>query len=177
MVMNRYGGPGQAYETLVSNPNTTKDVGGRLTSLDIGNRDEYWAVAWEEWKEHPLTGTGAGTFQFTWIEERPILAGVKQVHNLYLEQGTETGLFAFLALLGFCALLVGHTSWAAWRSDPAGERRLLLSGLAAAIVVYLFSSAIDWHWYIPPSTLFFFVLAGVAAKLASKTEWDVPEKD
>ena len=164
------------YETLASDLSRTEDVSERLGSLDLDNRDEYWAVAWEEWKEHPLTGSGAGTFQFTWLEERPVYAGVKQVHNLYLEQGTETGLFAFLAFVGFCALLVGHTVRAAWRSDPAGQRRLLLSGLVAAIVVYLISSAIDWHWYLPPSTLFFFILAGVAAKLASKTEWDVPEK-
>jgi O-Antigen ligase len=177
VVVNSFGGLGQTYETLVSNPSKTDYVSERLASLDIGNRGEYWAVAWEEWKEHPLTGTGAGTFQFTWIEERPIFTGVKQVHNLYLEQGTETGLFAFVAFVGFCGLLLGHIARATWRSDPAGQRRLLLSGLATAMVVYLVSSTIEWHWYIPPSTLFFFVLAGVATKLASKTEWDVPEKD
>ena len=58
------------------------------------SRQEYWRVGWEAWKERPLTGTGAGTFSYTWLENRPGDQGVEQVHNLYLEQGTETGVFA-----------------------------------------------------------------------------------
>jgi hypothetical protein len=147
----------------------------RLTSLDISSRGDYWKVGWEAWKEHPLTGTGAGTFQFTWLEDRPSLKGVKQVHNLYLEQGTETGIFAFLALLGFVAVLLGYTGRAAWRSR--GERRLLLSGLVCALTVYLISSAAEWHWYIPASTMFFFILAGIAMKLASREDWGAGEAE
>jgi len=40
--------------------------------------------------------------------------------------------------------------------------------------VYLLSSAFEWHWYIPPSTLLFFFLAGVAVKVASRTDWPEP---
>ncbi|MEW6638521.1 MAG: hypothetical protein AB1425_17105, partial [Actinomycetota bacterium] len=108
---------------------------------------------------------------YVWLENRPGDQGVKQVHNLYLEQGVETGVFAFLALLGFCGLLAGYTARAAWRSDPEAERRLLLAGLVAAISIYLISSAIEWHWYIPPSTMFFFILSAFAAKLAAREEW------
>jgi heme/copper-type cytochrome/quinol oxidase subunit 3 len=142
----------------------------RLTSLSSNSRGNYWRVAWEEWLEHPLTGTGAGTFQYTWLEHRPELSGVKQVHNVYLEQGTETGILAFLALMGFATLLAAYAARAAWRAT--GERRVLLAGLTGAVVVYLVSSALEWHWYIPPSTIFFFILAGVAVKLASREEQD-----
>jgi hypothetical protein len=37
--------------------------------------------------------------------------------------------------------------------------------------VYLASSALEWHWYIPPSTLYFFIIAGVAVKLAAREDW------
>jgi len=87
-----------------------------------------------------------------------------------LEQGTETGVFAFLALLGFVAVLLGHAGRAAWRSDPSGEHRLLLAGLVSTLVIYLASSVFEWHWYMPASTLFFFILAAVAAKFASRTD-------
>jgi hypothetical protein len=103
VVVEKYGGPGQAYSTLLGSANETGNAGQRLASLDVSSRGDYWRVAWAAWKERPLTGTGAGTFQYTWLEDRPGLKGVKQVHNVYLEQGTETGLFAFLALLGFVA--------------------------------------------------------------------------
>jgi len=175
VVVERYGGPGQAYSTLLGSTNETANAGQRLASLDISSRGDYWRVAWTAWKERPLTGTGAGTFQYTWLEDRPDLKGVKQVHNVYLEQGTETGLFAFLALLGFVGVLVGYTGRAVWRSDPQGERRLLLAGLGSALMVYLVSSAFEWHWYIPASTLFFFILAAVAVKFASREDWGAAE--
>jgi hypothetical protein len=57
-----------------------------------------------------------------------------------------------------------------WRSNPSGEHRLLLAGLVSTLVVYLASSAFEWHWYMPASTLLFFILAAVAAKAASRTD-------
>jgi O-antigen ligase len=175
VIVGDYGGPGAAYNTLLGKSDESGDMAQRLTSLDISSRGDYWKVGWEAWKEHPLTGTGAGTFQYTWLEDRPSLKGVKQVHNLYLEQGTETGLFAFAALIGFVAVLVGYTARAAWRST--GERRLLLSGLLCTLTVYLISSAAEWHWYIPPSTMFFFILAAIAIKFASREDWGAMEAE
>lgn len=175
VVINNYGGVSQSYNALLNNPDSTKVASQRLSSADIGFRSDYWKVAWEEWKDEPLTGSGAGTFQFVWLENRPVATGVKQVHNLYLEQGTETGIFAFIALLGFSVTLLGYTALATWRSGETGDRRVLLSGLAAAIAVYLVSSIIEWHWYIPPSTLFFFILAAIAVKLSAVKEWNISE--
>jgi hypothetical protein len=76
VVANMYGGPEQAYAALVGNANETENVGQRLVSLDISSRGDYWMVAWEAWKERPFTGTGAGTFQYTWLEDRPGFKGV-----------------------------------------------------------------------------------------------------
>ena len=170
VLVTGFGGVGQAARVVLSNPDQSGNLGQRLVSLGIGVREDYWRVAWEAWKERPLTGTGAGTFQYTWLQERPGPEGVKQVHNLYLEQGTETGVFAFLALLGFVAVLLGSVGRAAWRSPEGSERRLLLAGLLSALVVYLASSAFEWHWYMPASALFFFVLAAVAARFAARTD-------
>jgi hypothetical protein len=172
-VVNAYGGVGRAYESLVSNPNQTENASERLASLNLGFRPVYWRVGWEAWVKHPLTGTGAGTFKYTWLENRPTSRGVDQVHNLYLEQGTETGVFAFLVLLGFVAALLGYSVRAAWRAR--GERRLLLAGLVSALAVYLVSSFLEWHWYIPGSTLFFFFLAAITVKFALREAWDAPE--
>jgi hypothetical protein len=177
VLVSQYGGVGRTYEELFSNSDQTENASQRLASLSIGFREEYWQVAWEEWQERPLRGTGAGTFYYTWLQERSGINAVRQVHNLYLEQGTETGVFAFLALAGFVGVLVGYTARAAWRSGDHRERRLLLSGLVSALVVYVVSSAFEWHWYIPASTLFFFILAAITVKFASKKDWGVSEVD
>src|SRR5919199_6922329 len=165
-------GVGTLGLVMIGEPRVEKmvDISARHPSLSSDERAKYWGVAWEEWKKYPLTGTGAGPFSYTWLQNRPDLAGVQQVHNVYLEQGTETGIVAFLALTGFAALLAGYLARAAWRAG--GEQKVLLGGLTGAVIVYLVSSALEWHWYIPPSTIFFFILAGVAVKFASETEQD-----
>jgi len=155
----------EIYEAFTGSLDGSSDA-GRLDNLSVGNREDYWAVAWQEWKQHPLTGTGAGTFLYTWLQDRPTDTSVRQVHNLYLEQGTETGVFAFAAIVGFTLLLAGYVVRGAWRAS--GEGRGLLAALGAAVVAYLFSSIFEWHWYIPASTLLFFILAGVAVRLAQK---------
>ncbi|MDP8948026.1 MAG: O-antigen ligase family protein [Actinomycetota bacterium] len=172
-LVNGHGGVGQVYGTLVSNPNHPENATQRFASLSLGYREDYWKVGWEAWMEHPLTGTGAGTFQYTWLENRPGTENVKQVHNLFLEQATETGVFALLALVGFVVALVGYSARATWRTQ--GERRLLLAGLVSAVVIYLVSSFIEWHWYIPGSTLIFFFLAAITAKFAARDDWTVSE--
>ena len=156
--------------TFATGIGETDSANERLTSLSSNSRSKYWGVAWEEWKEHPLTGTGAGTFHYTWLENRPGFSGVRQVHNVYLEQGTETGAVAFLALAGFAGILVFYAARGTWRAT--GERRLLLSGLTGAVVVYLVHSAAEWHWYIPPSTLYFFALAAVTIRYAEAERWE-----
>ncbi len=172
-------GSDEVLGAFARNTEGTQDVRDRLTSLSSNSRSTYWRVAWDEWKEYPLTGTGAGTFVYTWQENRPGFGGVRQVHNVYLEQGTETGIVAFLALGGFAALLTSYLARAAWRAT--GERKALLAGLTGAVVVYLFSSALEWHWYIPPSTIYFFILAGVAVRLAAGSlrsrEWGVGSRE
>ena len=56
----------------------------KFTSTDLGNnspgiaeassrgRTQFWEVALEGFSEKPLTGHGAGTYQFTWDQLRPI---------------------------------------------------------------------------------------------------------
>ncbi|MDQ4062559.1 MAG: O-antigen ligase family protein [Actinomycetota bacterium] len=174
-------GSKEVLGAFARNTEGTQDVQDRLMSLSSNSRSTYWRVAWDEWKERPLLGTGAGTFQYTWLENRPGFGGVRQVHNLYLEQGTETGVVAFVALSGFAVILLAYTMWATFRASPgeagqSGERKVLLAGLTGAVAVYLFSSALEWHWYIPSSTIYFFILAGVAVKLATRTRRPLPDE-
>jgi hypothetical protein len=173
MVVYQHGGPGGVWESFTGSVGRDTEPEERLTSLSANQRTAYWAVALEEWRERPLLGTGAGTFLYTWLENREGLSGVRQVHNLYLEQGTETGIVAFLALAGFAVYLTYYA--VRGTLGATGGRRFWMAALTAAVVVYLVSSFLEWHWYIPPSTMFFFLLAAAAVKLASRPEWNTPE--
>lgn len=169
LLIFRSGGISAAVSTLTSDPSAqSENAVSRLASLSIGFRADYWATAWEYWQSNFFTGSGAGTFSYVWLEFRGVDTGVQQVHNLYLEQGVETGIFAFLALAVFTLGLVFYVARATFHAE--GRRRRVLAGLLGALVVYLSSSVIEWHWYIPASTMLFFVLAAIAVKYSSMKE-------
>ena len=97
----------------------------------------YDIFDWVEGTVHNgvVTLTGAVREPFHKDDYGKIVAripGVKQVHNVYLEQGTETGIMAFLALTGFAGLLTGYLMWAAWRANGAGSTRPSPRGRGAA---------------------------------------------
>jgi hypothetical protein len=70
------------------------------------SRLEIWQVAWQAFKEHPLTGIGANRFGLYYLEHRPPNAlepAAPHAHNLFLNLLAETGLLgtaAFLILWG-----------------------------------------------------------------------------
>ena len=58
-------------DTVTGRMQQSDNANERLTSVSSNSRSQYWKVAWDSWKEHPLLGTGAGTFQYTFLENRP----------------------------------------------------------------------------------------------------------
>ncbi len=72
------------------------------TSVEETDRDEstemrfvYWGIAWDNFKAHPLTGTGFHSFQHPEINPY-----VKDTHNLYIRTLSEGGLIGAVLLLG-----------------------------------------------------------------------------
>ena len=91
LVVQRTGVGSRAYEAFAS---PTEAVGGgssRLTSLSNNNRVSKWRIALDEWRSHPLKGTGAGTFGLSWQRERATEGHVREAHSLYAEFLGELG--------------------------------------------------------------------------------------
>jgi hypothetical protein len=142
-----------------------EDQTQRLTSVSAATRIALWKIAWENFREHPLTGTGGDTYQVIFEQNRPDNhpQSVLHPHSVWLSLLSDTGIFAFLAFAAFsvgCLCLAFYNAFSTTRTTRS---RALLAGSAAAVTAYLASSTIDWNWYIPASTLPFFALAAVAA--------------
>jgi peptidoglycan/LPS O-acetylase OafA/YrhL len=75
---------------------------------------------------------------------------------------SDTGIFAFLAFAAFSVGVLALAASNALRKGRSRRSQSLIAGSTAAVTVYLISSSVDWHWYIPASTLPFFALAAVA---------------
>jgi O-Antigen ligase len=141
-----------------------EDQTQRLTSVSAANRIALWQIAWENFREHPLTGTGGDTYQVVYDQNRPANSeSVLHPHSVWLSLLSDTGIFSFVAFAAFsvgCLCLAFYNAFSTTRTTRS---RALVAGSAAALTAYLASSTIDWNWYIPASTLPFFALAAVAA--------------
>jgi hypothetical protein len=135
---------------------TGSGLNSRLLSTSGNSRADYWRVALRTARDHPLRGSGAGTFDIDWYRERPGQVAVRDAHSLYLESLAELGLPG-LILLG-TALLVPLVA-ARRRRDWAAATA------AAAYCAYLVHAALDWDWEVPAVTLS--ALACAAALLAT----------
>ena len=124
-----------------------QDGGTRLQQvLDPSSRGryQYWEVAAREGIDQPLTGTGAGTFEFIWTRERGPLQFAHDAHSLFFETFAELGLVG-LALVG--ALCLGGFGLGIARALSAepGERSYR-AGAAASFSVFVAAAAMDWMW-------------------------------
>jgi hypothetical protein len=120
-------------------------LGAHLFSLSGHDRSTYWHVALNDYRDHPLLGSGAGTYDLYWTRDRPFGAGALDAHSLYVETLAELGPLG-LALL-VAALGAPFLALRGARDCP------LVPALAAAFSAYLVHAAADWDWELPTLTL------------------------
>lgn len=149
----------------------SRDQSERYTSLHAGDRILLWQIAWDNWKQHPVTGTGGDTYRLVYQQEKPQEAGeALHPHSMWMSLLSDTGIVAFLAFAAFSVGLFVVAAQNALRRGRSRHSRAIIAGAAAAAAAYLISSSIDWNWYIPASTLPFFALAAVAAVMTPRRE-------
>lgn len=133
----------------------------RLVSVD-SNRYRYWKVALDVFGEHPLAGTGSGSFRVEWLMRRDVDESVVDAHSLVIETAAELGVVGLL-LLG---LLIGGVAAAAreaYRASPETS-----SGAIAVAGAWLTHSLLDWDWEMPAVAMLAIVCAGALIALADR---------
>jgi O-Antigen ligase len=146
----RAGGPaklvGNAYDAFVSPERPAgNDLNHRLVNLSGSGRTDYWRVAWHEFVDHPLLGSGAGSYERFWVHDRPNAFYARNAHNLYLEVLAELGPVGLALLL--VALLTPLVAAVRVRRQP------LAAAVAGGYVAYLLHAAIDWDWQMAGLTI------------------------
>ena len=70
----------------------------RLESASPDSRLALWAVAWDSLKDHPLSGEGAGSFEWEWLLHRTQGTDTRFAHSVWLEAAAEGGLPGLLVM-------------------------------------------------------------------------------
>ena len=133
-----------------------QDLRGRLLQFQ-NNRADHWRVALDVYRDEPLHGSGAGTFQLAWERDRPSPPSkVRDAHSLYLEVLSELGWVGLLLLvvaLGTPLVVAVARLWGPERHAHAA----FLAGASALLV----HAGIDWDWEMPALFLWFFAASGM----------------
>ncbi|WP_428820427.1 O-antigen ligase family protein [Microbulbifer sp. MCCC 1A16149] len=135
------------------------------TSFSQETRDEVNQYGLALIEQHPVTGTGAGSFysSFPSVKGPGINAFYDLAHNDYLQFAIEFGLPATL-LLGFAILWSLYHAFMALRT----RRDNLMQGLAFAtfmgIVAELIMLTTDFHLQAPATAMYFLMILALAWK-------------
>ncbi len=149
-----------AWAISLGQPASGSDLVQRMISLgnvEQAGRSRFliWEPAWRLFLEHPLLGTGPGTYFMVippWLDAADRSAHF-YVHNDYLQIALETGLPGLISLLliGLAALRLLFTRLPL---APRGSAdRLALVTPFAAVVAVAVHSLFTFNLYIVPTTL------------------------
>ena len=132
----------------------------RLASTSSSNRWRWWQEAWNAFVDHPLQGTGAGSFGLTDRLERKSPLAVVEPHSTPLQFLSEVGLVGFLLYVAVVAAAV-----------LAVRRRSTPLALALAICLLHSFVDIDWDYVAVQGPVFLTVGALAAGPPTPRRSW------
>ena len=111
-----------------------------LSELAGENRAQFWEVAWHAYLDHPLLGTGAGTYGDVWLAERGAESFTRTAHSLYVQSLAELGPVGLVLVVVALALPLARLR---------GVRDPLVATAAAGSAAFVLHAGIDWDWEMP----------------------------
>jgi O-antigen ligase len=130
-----------------ANPATSQisSGSGHALSLNSSNRWRWWEEEWQAFTEHPLLGTGGGTFQLTDLRLRQsALVTTTEPHNTPLQFLGELGIVGFLLYAG--AAVAATVGIVAARRRAQGQERTAVTALGIAAAAFLVHNVVDMDW-------------------------------
>jgi hypothetical protein len=141
---------------------------GHLSAGFGGARYDYYRVAIDVWKDHPLAGVGAGNFSEDYIQRGRVGERPTSPHSIEFGTLVETGLIgAALLLIAFAAATVAAVTAA--RHSGRFSRAVAAGGLLTFVYWFVQSSA-DWLWEFPALGGAAFAFLGLAVGSAARRE-------
>lgn len=154
LLMVTWLGVGQILERLSS-----------FQSLEVteGKRASMRRGSWHMFLDHPLAGTGLGTFQIVYPRYETLYDGkiVNHAHNDYLEALAETGVLGGLCSAWFLVVLLLKSLSRFRENDFSFAGALQLSGMVAC-AGFLVHALVDFNFHIPSNLWLFLVMAHLA---------------
>jgi O-antigen ligase len=134
--------------------------GSRFTGSLGSGRYDYWRVALDEYRAHPLVGIGADNFHAEYLRGRRTRDEPRDPHSLAMALVSQVGSVGAAAFLVFLGALLTAVRQARRRAD-----RFVSAALLSAFAMWLVHAQVDRLWAFTALGMLAFALLGIAARL------------
>jgi len=136
---------------------TTIEEGKRDESTEM--RFEFWSIAWNNFIEHPLVGSGYHTFHHHEINPRDM-----DTHNFFMRELTEKGLIGF-AITVAMLLSILRACWRTMRDAPPASLAYALGlGMIGAWLALILGNCFGDRFTYYPVISYFWIYLGLTLK-------------
>jgi O-antigen ligase len=160
--------PRERFDSFTRAPDVMqpRPTGTHLFSGSGSGRWQLWQSAVDEYREDPVRGGGAGSFEAWWAKNGTVEFFVRDAHSLYAEVLGELGIVGlFLLASAFLAALATALRRLLGAADDA---RGVIAALTAVVVAYLLEAGVDWMWEETAVSMVAFVALGLLAGPATR---------
>ena len=154
---------GDSWETFKTGGEGRGAGGSRFASVGT-NRYDFWTVAWDRFRERPVTGIGSENFQQDYLARGNSGEQPRYPHSLVLGVLSQTGLVGALLLAG--ALIAACTAALRVRRRSPPEAAAVAGAAGAVFAYWLLHASVDWFWEFPGLTAPAFAMLGLATAIA-----------
>ncbi len=142
--------------------------GQRLAQGLGSNRYDFYRVALDVFRDHPVAGVGSDNFQQDYLAARRSGETPRYPHSVELRTLSQTGVVGTLLLLGFLAAAFAGVLRAARRAPPLAAAA---AGAAATVFIYwLIHGSFDWLWEFAGLGVPAFAMIGMACGLHPRSQ-------
>ena len=125
-------------------------------ATSVGARFDYWHAAAQVTAEHPVFGSGPGTFQRPYaLLKRPDSEMARLVHNDYLEQFSDSGMIGGLSYVAWIGLLFWTLGRRVWTVGG-----WLQFAILAGLLGWFIQGFIEFSLFVPALAWIAFTLSG-----------------
>ena len=130
-------------------------------ATSVSARFDYWHAAVQNTAEHPVFGSGPGTFQRPYaLLKRPESEMARLTHNDYLEQFSDSGIIGGVSYALWIILLLSTLARRVWRNSSP-----VFFAVGVGLLGFFLQGVSEFGLYVPALAWPAFALAGALLSL------------
>jgi O-antigen ligase len=163
LVLARGVAPQGSGQQIVTRARSVSDPG----DYAFQGRLNFWRAGLQIFIDHPLVGTGAGTFGAVHAAyQRDVRYYARDPHSLYVQTAAEEGIVGLVVLVVLLGALAAM--WIkALRAWHATEAYPLVVGTGLGLVAFFIHSGVDMDWMFPANPAMAMAMTGALVSFAN----------